>query len=80
MAVSASQEAAFQNATFGLTMEDFQFTALLILFGLIYLWAGWVMISQWKAWSRRQINFYDLLVRSVRCVLVTIFASFLLIS
>lgn len=80
MAVSASQEAAFENATFGLTMADFQLTVLFILFSLIYLWAGWVMVSQWKAWSRRQIDFYDLLVRSVRCVLVTVFASFLLIS
>ena len=80
MAVSASQEAAFENATFGLEMADFQLTVLMIFFGLLYLWASWVMYSQWKAWSNRKIDFYDLLFRSVRCVLVTVFASFLLIT
>lgn len=80
MPVSASQEAAFENATFGLEMVYFETTILLIFFGLLYLWASWVIVSQWKAWSNRKIDFYDLLMRSVRCVLVTVFASFLLVT
>lgn len=80
MAISASQEAAFSGGTFGLTMNDFQLTILFIFFSFIYLWAGWVMYSQWTSWSKRKISFYVLLTRCVRCVLVTLFSSFLLIN
>lgn len=78
MAVSASQEAAFSSGTFGLAMDDFQLTIMFILFSLLYLWAGWVMYSQWLSWSNRKIPFYAFLTRCVRCCLVTLFASFLL--
>lgn len=78
MAVSASQESAFFNATFGLPMDAFQLTILTIFFALLYLWAGWVLYTQWTAWSNRKITLYMLLTRMVRCVLVTLFASFLL--
>lgn len=78
LAVSASQEAVFTAGTLGFTMADFRLTILLVLFTLLYLWAIWVVVTQWKSFSNRKISFYDFLMRCVRCVLVTIFASFLL--
>ena len=78
MAVSAAQEAAFTGATLGFTMGDFQLTILFVFFATLHLWAGWVMYSQWLAWSNRKISLFAFLTRCVRCVLVTLFASFLL--
>ena len=79
MTVTASQDAAFTGATTGLTMSDFQLTILLILYSILYLWASWVIVTQWKAWANRKINFYDFLMRTVRAVLITLLASFFLI-
>lgn len=78
MAVSAAQEAAFVGGTQGIAMTDFQLAILGVFFSLLYLWAAWVIYSQWMAWSNRKITFYAFLTRCVRCVLVTLFASFLL--
>lgn len=78
MAISSGQQAAFTGGTQGLVMADFQLAILSLLFSLLYLWAAWVMVSQWTAWSNRKIPFYTFLTRCVRCVLVTLFASFLL--
>ena len=78
MALTSSQEAAFSGGTFGLSTGDFQLAILTVFYALLYLWVAWVMYSQWLAWSERSISFYALLTRCVRCVLVTLFASFLL--
>ncbi len=80
MSISSSQESAFSGATFGLTMDSFLITILLIFYACLYLWASWVIYTQWKSWGRGQIDLYDLLTRSVRCVLITLFASFFLYS
>lgn len=79
MAVTASQQAAFNGATLGVPMSDFQLTILLILFSVLYTWMAWLMVTQWRAWAYGNISFYDLLWRCVRAVLVTLLASFLLI-
>lgn len=78
MAVTASQQAAFTGGTLGVPMEAFQTTILGVLFAGLYLWAAWVMFTQWRAWSQGQIPIYTLLTRSTRAALVTLFVGFLL--
>jgi integrating conjugative element protein (TIGR03758 family) len=78
MNVTAEQEAAFTNSTLGVPMDSFELVILLVLFGLLYLWAGWVLFTQWKAFDRRKISLHDLIVRTVRVALITILVSFLL--
>jgi integrating conjugative element protein (TIGR03758 family) len=79
MMITSSQHAAFTGATLGVPMEAFQFTILAILFSGLYLWAAWVMFTQWRAWSQGLIPVYTLLTRSTRAALVTLFVGFLLI-
>lgn len=78
MAVSASQETAFTGATIGVPMESFSLTILLIFYSVLYIWAAWVIVTQWMAWSRRKIDFYDFLTRSVRSIFLTLVLGFLL--
>ena len=78
MAVSASQEAAFTGATLGVSMSSFNLTILLIFYSVLYIWVVWVIFTQWKAWSRRKIDFYDFLIRSVRPIFLTLVLGFLL--
>lgn len=78
MAVSASQEAAFTGATLGVPMSSFNSTILLIFYSVLYIWLVWVIFTQWKAWSRRKIDFYDFLIRSVRPIFLTLVLGFLL--
>ncbi|MEE8057361.1 MAG: DUF3262 family protein [Pseudomonadales bacterium] len=68
MAVSAAQQAAFTGATLGVPMSSFNLTILLILYSILYIWLAWVIVTQWKAWSNRTINFYDFLTRTVRSI------------
>ena len=77
--MTAAQIAAFANATLGVTAAQFQLTILLIFYALVYLWLSWLVTTQWKAWSNRKISFYDFLMRTVRGVLITLFASFFLL-
>ena len=53
-------------------------TILLILYSVLYIWVAWVIVTQWKAWSHRKINFYDFLTRSVRSIFLTLVLGFLL--
>ena len=78
MAVTSFQESAFRDATLGVTMYSFNLTILLILYSVLYLWVAWVIFSQWKAWSRRKIDFYDFLMRVVRSIILTLVFGFLL--
>ena len=78
MAVSASQEAAFTGATLGVPMSSFNLTIFLILYSVLYVWAAWVVVTQWKAWSNRKINFFDFLTRAVRSIFLTLVLGFLL--
>lgn len=78
MAVSASQEAAFTGATLGVPMSSFNLTIFLILYSVLYVWAAWVVVTQWKAWSNRKINFFDFLIRAVRSIFITLVLGFLL--
>lgn len=78
MAVSASHEAAFTGATLGVPMDSFRLTILLIFYSVLYIWVVWVIVTQWKAWSHRKINFYDFLTRSVRSIFLTLVLGFLL--
>ena len=78
MAVSASQEAAFTGATLGVPMANFSLTILLIFYSVLYIWVVWVIVTQWKAWSRRKIDFYEFLTRSVRSIFITLVLGFLL--
>ena len=78
MAVTASQQAAFSDATVGYTMGAFSTTILLIFYSLLYIWMCWVIVTQWKAWANRKIEFYDFLVRSVRSVFLTLVLGFFL--
>ncbi len=78
MAVSASQQVAFTGATLGVPMSSFNLTILLILYSILYIWAAWVIVTQWKAWSNRKINFYDFLTRTVRSIFLTLVFGFLL--
>ena len=78
MAVSASQEAAFTGATLGVPMSSFNLTIFLILYSVLYAWAAWVVVTQWKAWSNRKINFFDFLTRAVRSIFLTLVLGFLL--
>jgi integrating conjugative element protein (TIGR03758 family) len=78
VSVTAAQEAAFESGTLGVAMSDFQLTVLLILYSILYLWAVWVMVTQWRAWCYKKINFYHFLVRSVRAVFITLLLGFFL--
>ena len=78
MAVSASQEAAFTGATLGVPMSSFNLTIFLILYSVLYVWAAWVVVTQWKAWSNRKINFFDFLIRAIRSIFITLVLGFLL--
>ena len=78
MAVSASQEAAFTGATLGVPMGSFNLTILLVFYSVLYVWVTWVIVTQWKAWSRRKIDFYEFLTRSVRSIFITLVLGFLL--
>lgn len=78
MAVSAAQESAFTGATLGVPMSSFNLTILLILYSVLYLWIAWVVVTQWRAWARRKIDFYDFLIRAVRSVFLTLVLGFLL--
>ena len=78
MAVTASQEAAFTGATLGIPMGSFSLTILLIFYSILYTWLVWVIVTQWKAWSNRKINFYDFLTRTVRSIFLTLVLGFLL--
>ncbi len=74
-----SQIAAFTNATSGISAAQFQLTILLIFYSVVYLWSGWVVTTQWKAWGNRKISFYDFLSRTTRCVLIVLLSSFFLL-
>ncbi len=78
MPVSAAQEAAFTGATLGVSMASFSQTILLVFYSVLYIWVAWVIVTQWKAWSHRKINFYEFLTRSVRSVFLTLVLGFLL--
>lgn len=78
MAVSAAQENAFTAATLGFSMGSFSLTILLIFYSILYTWAIWVIVSQWRAWSKRKIDFYDFLLRAVRSIFLTLVLGFLL--
>lgn len=78
MAVTASQEAAFTGATLGVPMNSFSLTILMIFYSVLYIWVTWVIVTQWKAWSRRKIDFYDFLIRTVRSIFLTLVLGFLL--
>ena len=77
MAVTASQQTAFNTATLGIPMQSFSDTILLILFAVLYIWVAWIVVSQWRAWSARQIDFYALLLRSTRSIVITLFLTLL---
>ncbi len=78
MAVSLAQESAFTGATLGFAMADFQTTILLIFYSVLYIWAIWVIVGQWRAWSKRKIDFYEFLIRVVRSIFITLVMGFLL--
>ena len=78
MAVSASQEAAFTDATLGISMSSFSLTILLVFYSVLYLWAVWIVFSQWKSWSNRKIDFYTFLMRVVRSIFLILVLGFLL--
>ena len=78
MAVSVAQEAAFIGATAGVPMSSFSLTILLIVFSVLYLWVAWLMLAQWRSWSQGKIDFYDLLTRITRTILLTLVLGFLL--
>lgn len=77
MAVTATQQDAFNAATLGLPMQSFSDSILLILFAVLYVWVAWVIVSQWRSWAGRKIDFYAFLLRSTRAVLVTLFLNLL---
>ena len=77
--MTAAQISAFTNATLGVTANQFQLTILLIFYAIVYLWFSWLVITQWKSWCNRKINFYDFLIRMSRGVLVTLLSSFFLL-
>lgn len=76
--MTEAQIAAFLAAASGVTAAQFQLIILLLFYAVVYLWLAWVVTTQWKAWSNRKISFYDFLMRTVRCVFVTLLASFFL--
>lgn len=76
--MTSTQELAFSNATLGLSADDFSRFILLVLYSAFYLWVAWLAYAQWKAWSRNKIDFYDLLTRIVRAVVLTLVLGFLL--
>ncbi|MGS2722115.1 TIGR03758 family integrating conjugative element protein [Porticoccus sp. GXU_MW_L64] len=78
MAITAAQESAFTGATLGLPMSSFSTAILLILYSLLYIWLSWVIVTQWRAWARRKIDFFDFLIRAVRSVVLTLVLGFLL--
>lgn len=78
MAVSASQQAAFVEATSGVPMDSFSLTVLLLVFSVLYLWVAWVILAQWRAWTQGNIDFYDLLTRITRAVFLSLVLGFLL--
>lgn len=78
MALTASQETAFTGATLGVPMSSFSLTILLVFYSVLYLWATWVIVTQWRAWSYRKINFYEFLSRTVRAIFLTLVLGFLL--
>ena len=70
---TASQEAAFTSGAGGtLTMGNVSLVIALICSTLILLFAGWVIISKFKAWNRGRIDLYDLSWAVVRVFLVVI--------
>lgn len=74
-----SQVTAFTQATAGVSAAQFQLTVLIIFYSLMYLWSGWVVTTQWKAWGNRKIGFHSFLTRTVRCVVILLLSSFFLL-
>ncbi len=70
---TAAQQAAFKSGAGGtLTMGDFSLTFALIASTLVLLFAGWLIISQFKAWNKRKIDLYEFIWAVVRVLLVVI--------
>lgn len=70
---TAAQEAAFTSGAGGIaTMGDFSLVIALIASTLILLFAGWLVISQFKAWNRGRIDLYEFIWAVIRVLLVVI--------
>lgn len=77
MATSA-QHNAFTTGAGGLSsMDDFSLMFALICSSLIMLFAGWVIISAFKAWNKHRMDFYEMMWTVIRVfVLVMMFGYF----
>jgi len=76
MATLAQQNAFTSGAGGVVTMADFSLTFALIASSLILVFAGWVVVSSFKAWNRKKIDLYDFLWVVVRVLMVVIMFAY----
>jgi len=75
--VTLAQQNAFTSGAGGVvTMNDFSLTFALIASSLILVFAGWVVVSSFKAWNRKKIDLYDFMWVVVRVLMVVIMFAY----
>jgi len=76
MATLAQQDAFTSGAGGSASMGDFSLVFSLIAATMILLFAGWLIISEFRAWSVNKIDLYEFLWATVRVLLVVIIFGF----